>query len=156
MLNRNNLDAANTIALGEPHQCTDTDAMGLRATLTHIQQLGITPGTVAMIGHGGVSPAMVRAIEQSDWTLIHHARARQGWTKDAPASVDLIINASGDSDTAYIEPPDHAIWLDLHYTNARAPLTDALHLNGRHFFDAQAKAQRHFWLDASTTNTEHT
>lgn len=143
------LEAANTVMLGHGNQSsryTDTDATGLLATLEHLVSQGIGPGTVAMIGHGGVSPAMTRALASTSWTLVHHARARSGWGDDGPQSVTLVINASGDTDAAYIDPPQHKVWLDLHYQHVRQPPSmDALHLNGRIFFDAQAHAQRVFW-----------
>lgn len=142
------LEAANTVMLGERWRYTDTDASGLLATLEHLESRGIGPGTVAMIGHGGVSPAMTRALASTSWTLVHHARARLGWGDDGPQAVTLVINASGDSDTAYLNPPTHKVWLDLHYQHVRQPPSaDALHLNGRIFFDAQAQAQRVFWHD---------
>lgn len=146
------LEAANTIALTSPTwRYTDTDAVGLRASLDHLEGQGIGPGTIAMIGRGGVSPAMRRALQGSAWTLAHHASAREGWGTEAPQQVTLVINACGDRDSAYHHPPHAQAWLDLHYTHVRTPPCDGLHLNGRLFFEAQARAQRAFW--ASPTHT---
>ncbi len=143
------LDAANT--LGFKHQswhAIDTDHHGLIATLDFIKSQGIPPGDVIIIGQGGVSPAVQHALEQrKEWTIVHHASARQGWTKDTPTQATLIINAAGDMDSPYESPPICTVWLDLHYKQVRTPPPCELHLNGEIFFDAQAKAQREFWAN---------
>ena len=148
------MEAANTLTLSPaPWVYTDTDADGLRASLAHLESQGIGPGTIAMIGRGGVSPAMRRGLEGSGWQLTHHASARQGWGLDAPEEVTLVINACGDRDAAYRGAPQSLAWLDLHYTQVRTPPGDRLHLNGRRFFDAQARAQRAFWASPSPHST---
>ncbi len=122
----------------------DTDSAGMRAALQRLEERGIAPGTIAIIGRGGVSPALVRVIVESGWTLAFHAGARQGWTS-APHSVDLVVNAAGDRDVVYQGPPESVAWLDLHYVDVREPPEVRVHLNGDTFFVAQADAQRHIW-----------
>ena len=127
-------------------ELSDTDEEGMRASLESVQAAGFGPGTIAVIGTGGVAPAVVRAIEASDWRLVHHARGREGWRRDAPEEVTMVVNAVGDRANAYRSPPDAEVWLDLHYADVGpAPGRTRLHLNGDTFFDAQARAQREIW-----------
>lgn len=127
-------------------EAVDTDEAGMTATFDAIVAQGIAPSTVAIIGRGGVSPAVLRAIDDSRWTLVHHASGRQGWTDEAPEEVTLVVNAAGDSETAYGDPPACEVWFDLHYSGVRRPPENAnKHINGDIFFDAQARAQRDFW-----------
>lgn len=140
--------AVNTLRLVEAGrwQATDTDRAGMRATLSAAQARGVEPGAVAVIGRGGVSPAVLRAIDTSGWRLVHHASGRKGWTDEAPEEVVMVVNAAGDSDTVYRKPPTCAVWVDLHYTGVRRPPEGvAVHLNGDVFFDAQALDQRAWW-----------
>ncbi len=150
--NPRDLEAGNTLRRLEASETpstwdvTDTDARGMRASLEAIEDRGVSPGDVAIIGTGGVAPALRRALEASAWTLRHHARGREGWGDEAPDSVTLVINAIGDRDNAYDDPPDCEVWLDLHYTDLRPPPDGGSHhLNGDVFFEAQAEAQRAFW-----------
>lgn len=147
--NPQDLEAANTLTLtARGWLLHDTDHLGMRASLDALEAMGIKPGSVAIFGQGGVSHALLDAIAHSDWRLIHHASAREGWSERAPEHVDLIINASGDSDAAYLNSPSSLAWIDLHYNQVRpAPQTPAarIHLNGMIFFKAQAKAQRDLW-----------
>ena len=122
----------------------DTDEAGMRACLQELEARGIAPGKIAIIGGRGVKPALLRAIQASDWTLAFQARTRQGWTS-APQEVTLIVNAAGDRDAAYLGPPKAEAWLDLHYIDVREPEDVEVHLNGDTFFIAQAEAQRLLW-----------
>lgn len=128
---------------------TDTDAEGMRAVLSELEEQGIGPATIAIFGQGGVSPALLRAIEASDWFLVHHASAREGWTDARPSFVTLVVNAGGAYGSAHEDPPRCRAWLDLHYIDVAEPPDDVVHLNGDLFFDAQAEAQRQFWHELS-------
>lgn len=152
--NPEGLSAANTLRVRNGNwQATDTDQAGMQATLTAAEDAGVEPGTVAIIGRGGVSPAVSRAIEESNWHLVHHASGREGWTDQAPDEVQMVVNAAGDADTAYTNPPACKVWVDLHYTGVRPPPDTAeAHFNGDAFFDAQAAAQRAFWYSKTNGN----
>lgn len=126
---------------------TDTDAAGMSAVLDHLEAMEIGPATIAIFGQGGVSPALIRAIDQSDWFLVHHASAREGWTEERPAFVTVVVNAGGPNGSAHEDPPRCRAWVDLHYVDVAEPPDGVLHLNGDLFFDAQAEAQREFWND---------
>ena len=145
------LEAANTLAYDQSTRTwlyCDTDHHGLIATLEHLtQEAGIEPGSIILIGQGGVSPAITSAIEASTgWSLVHHASAREGWTEETPSHATLVINAAGNLDTPYHNPPSCTVWIDLHYRDVRVPPSSCtLHLNGDIFFAAQARAQRTFW-----------
>ncbi len=144
--NPERLGAANTLRWdGDSWTCTDTDEVGMRATLAALEARGMSPGDVAVIGKGGVSPAVVRAIRASAWRLAHHASAREGWGEDAPAKVTLVVNAAGDADNVYVGSPEREAWVDLHYTGVRRAPGWPTHLIGDTFFEAQAHAQRAFW-----------
>ncbi len=147
VVNPEDLSAANTLRrVYGTWEATDTDEFGMRATLEAAKEQGVAPGSVAIIGRGGVSPAVLRAIDESDWELVHHASGRKGWTAEAPEEVQMVVNAAGDSDTAYTDAPDCEVWVDLHYSGVRpAPAGAKLHLIGDTFFDAQARAQRAYW-----------
>ncbi len=159
--NPEGLSAANTLRFVDGRwEATDTDQAGMAATLRAAEEQGIAPGTVAIIGRGGVSPAVLRAVDESAWELVHHASGRAGWTDEAPGEVTMVINAAGDSDTAYEHPPACKVWVDLHYAGVRQPPEGVLHMNGDIFFDAQAHAQRQFWYagteEITTEDTEST
>ena len=146
-----NLSAVNTLRYDADRdlwEATDTDEAGMMAILEHIEKCGAEPGDIAIIGRGGVSPAVLRAIDDSDWTLAHHASGRAGWSDEAPDSVAAVINAAGNADSAYENPPRSIVWIDLHYSGVR-PCPDWIehHFNGDQFFDAQARAQREFWCN---------
>lgn len=144
------LEAANTLALrGARYVASDTDEAGMLASLMALERAGVGPGTIAVIGQGGVSPAVLRAIESSCWTLVHLASARAGFGEDAPAQVTLIVNAGGARLSDFGQLPAAQAWLDLHYSGVNAAPVRALHLHGRVFFEAQAAAQRERWLDGS-------
>jgi shikimate kinase len=144
--NPERLDAANTLRRdADGWVCTDTDEVGMRATLAALEARGVTPGDVAVIGRGGVSPAVTRAIRASQWRLVHHASAREGWGQDAPGEVTLVVNAAGDADNVYVGAPEKTAWVDLHYTGVRRAPGRPIHLIGDTFFEAQAHAQRAFW-----------
>lgn len=150
------LDALNTLRRTDTGWVgTDTDAAGMRATLEEIRTRGWDGGDVAIIGRGGVSGAVRRAIEAVEgFRCVHHASARAGWGEDAPHTVDVVINASGDFDNAYRDPPYSPVWVDLHYKGARAaPDHVEVHLNGETFFEAQAQAQRDFWRHPEHTSS---
>jgi shikimate kinase len=149
----NELEAANTLTRMTPDgadrlwRANDTDAQGMRHCLKCLEEdYDIGPGDVAVIGTGGVAPAIRRAIEASNWNLVAHVAGRDGWP-DVPADpVDLIVNAAGDHDLPYRDPPPSTAWLDLHYRNVREPPeATEVHLNGDIFFDGQAAAQRRIW-----------
>ncbi len=149
--NPDQLDAANTLCRTERGwRCLDTDARGMQAALDAIEASGVTPGTIALFGRGGVSDATTRAIVASRWRLVHHASAREGWTGDTPAHVTLVVNASGDTDAAYQSPPQCDAWLDLHYHQVR-PAPAPAHHQGDAFFEAQARAQRDAWATLDPT-----
>lgn len=149
------IDAANTLRRkGDGWVATDTDEAGMRATLTAAERAGYAPGTIAVIGRGGVSAAVARAIQTSDWELVHHASSRQGWGDEAPDHVTMVVNAAGNWDTVRTGPPRCDVWVDLTYTDVDpAPDGVALHLNGDVFFHAQARAQREFWRGAGADET---
>lgn len=148
--NPRELEAVNTLRrTSTGWTSTDTDAVGMRATLDAIEQMGISPGTVALIGRGGVTPAVERAIASSDWNLVHQVSARRGWGPERPQRVDLIVNAGGARSVAHREAPDCEVWLDLHYHHVDPPPKQTrVHLNGDTFFIAQAAAQRRFWNES--------
>ncbi|RDV38491.1 hypothetical protein DV096_06640 [Bradymonadaceae bacterium TMQ3] len=127
---------------------TDTDHIGMRASLQALIDAGVTPGPTLIFGQGGVSPALLRALEDSDFQLVAHISARAGW-KSAPADLPhlaLIINAAASfAHKAPGPPPPTTAWLDLHYANVQPPPYATMHLGGDAFFDAQALAQRLFW-----------
>lgn len=128
----------------------DTDSVGMERALGVLEERGVGPGAVAVIGRGGVSPALRRALDASDWTLVLHASGREGWPPrdELPADLSLAVNATGNSETAYENPPESTAWLDLHYRDVRsAPPGIEVHLNGDVFFDAQAERQRELWRD---------
>lgn len=141
------LSALNTLRTADDGwEATDTDQAGMSAALDEVERRGFAPGPIAIIGRGGVSPAVLRAIDESPWRLAHHASGRRGWTADAPDRVTMVVNAAGDTDNAYDGAPACQVWFDLHYSGVRRPPESAaLHLNGDIFFDAQARAQRDFW-----------
>ncbi len=141
------MSAVNTLRRCDGHwEAIDTDEAGMVAALEEIAQRGVEPADVAIIGRGGVSPAVLRAIDCSDWNLVHHASGRRGWSDEAPDEVTLVVNAAGNSDTAYTDPPRSEVWFDLHYSGVRKPPEGAgIHINGDVFFDAQARQQRLFW-----------
>ncbi|AWV88013.1 shikimate kinase [Bradymonas sediminis] len=135
----------------------DTDEFGMLATLREIMKeepfanaSPDAPLTVSVIGRGGVSPAVLRAIDAAGWKLVEHASAREGWKLSAsePAAqrVHLVINAAGPRPGIADGAPGCDIWLDLHYNSvAQKPDCADAHWNGDVFFEAQAKAQRVFW-----------
>jgi shikimate kinase len=149
----NDLEAANTLtrttADGADRlwRADDTDAQGMQHCLERLEEVhDVGPGDIAVIGTGGVAPAIRSAIEASDWKLVAHVAGRDGWS-DVPADpVDLIVNAAGDHDLPYLDPPPSTAWLDVHYRNVREPPeATEVHLNGDVFFDGQAEAQRRIW-----------
>lgn len=135
----------------------DTDEIGMLATLQAIMKEDrVDPAradfkhTVSVIGRGGVSPAILRAVDAAGWTLIEHASAREGWklgqTDPSAKRVRLVINAAGARPGIAKNAPLCDIWLDLHYNSvAPKPASAQNHLNGDVFFEAQAQAQRVFW-----------
>lgn len=128
----------------------DTDRAGMDRAVDVLEALGVQPGRAAVIGRGGVSPAVRSAIDDSDWELALHASGREGWPSRADLSKDLalVVNAAGDSDRVYEDPPTPTAWIDLHYCDVRAaPEGVDVHLNGDAFFDAQAREQRRLWRD---------
>ena len=141
---RTELSALNTLRDEGDHWLgTDTDEAGMRGVLDALHERGIR-GDVALLGKGGVSAAVVRAIAAHPaFTLAYHAGARDGWGEDAPA-VELVVNAAGLMPEAHKGAPSARAWLDLHYTHVR-PVPSPVHLCGDLFFDAQARAQQHFW-----------
>ena len=149
----NGLEAANTLTRTDCEgddalwRAADTDADGMHECLLNLEEeYDIGPGEVALIGTGGVAPAIVRAIEASDWTLVAHARGRDGWSDVSTDRADLVVNAAGDHDPPYEDPPTSTAWLDLHYWHVRQPPEGTqVHLIGDVFFDGQAAAQRRIW-----------
>lgn len=135
----------------------DTDEIGMLATLRAIMKedrldphSAGSKRTVSIIGRGGVSPAIVRAVDAAGWTLIEHASARQGWklsqTNASAKRVRLVINAAGARPGIDKNAPICDIWLDLHYNSvAPKPASAQNQRNGDVFFEAQARAQRKFW-----------
>lgn len=164
------LEAANTLVRrtdAEPRETEngpssewrahDTDAFGMTRTLEALEARGVEPGPVAVIGRGGVSPAVRRGIDESDWTLSLHASGREGWPPetDSPDELALVVNAAGPSDTVYRDAPESTAWLDLHYRDVRAAPEDVdVHLNGDTFFDAQAERQRRLWRDGDRPSSD--
>ncbi len=126
---------------------TDTDEVGMAASLAWFEQREIGPATIAMFGGGGVRGAATRAIDGSDWFLVYRCRARDGWPQDKPPFVTLVVNAAGPSAPSRDNPPRSRAWLDLHYADVAEPPEGVVHLIGDVFFDAQAAAQRAFWRD---------
>jgi hypothetical protein len=124
---------------------TDTDEVGMEASLAWFEERELGPATVALFGAGGVSQALLRAVDRSDWFVVHHARARDGWGEDKPPFVTLVVNAGGPNSGALTEPPKSRGWLDLHYNDVELAPPGVMHLSGDVFFDAQALEQRTFW-----------
>ena len=127
---------------------TDTDEIGMAACLEAIENAGVGPGTVAIFGRGGVTPAVLRAIDQSDWFVVVHASAREGWPEATPGFVTLVVNAAGPASSVMENAPRCDAWLDLHYVGVAANPAPRLHLSGDVFFEAQAEAQREAWRNA--------
>lgn len=130
---------------------SDTDEAGMMASLRWFEEREIGPATIALFGGGGVRPALLRAIEASDWFLVFQCRARDGWPEDKPPFVTLVVNAAGPDGGARDNPPKSRGWLDLHYTQVDEVPGNSLHLTGDVFFDAQAAAQRVFWAENHQT-----
>lgn len=149
--NPRGLEAVNTLRRTDPGwTSTDTDERGMIASLEALAEFGVSPGEVAVIGRGGVSPAVRRAIDRSSWRLVHHAGARAGWGQDRPERVALVVNAAGANSAARTDPPECEAWLDLHYHDVDAPPDNVrVHLNGDVFFVAQAEAQRDVWREST-------
>src|SRR5690606_5181430 len=95
--NPHQLPAANTLRRTPTGwQATDTDFDGMTATLDALEHAGIPPGPTAIIGRGGVSPAIQRALTERGWSLTDHISARAGWPQNHPVpKYHLIINAAG-------------------------------------------------------------
>ena len=148
VVNRDALPAANILVRDEQRwQAHDTDEVGMRAALDAICQAGWQPGRAAVMGRGGVSPAVLRALEQGGWEVVCHASAREGWPAGV-GHVTLVVQASGDHERATPGAPPCDVWLDLHYQGVGQPGPCALHMNGDVFFEAQASAQRALWRAA--------
>lgn len=146
--NPHQLPAANTLRRTPTGwQATDTDFDGMTATLDALEQAGIPPGPTAIIGRGGVSPAIQRALTERGWSLTDHISARAGWPQNHPVpEYHLIINAAGPGlSSAHHNAPPTRAWIDLHYTDVASAPSGTLHLAGDLFFHAQARAQRRFW-----------
>lgn len=124
---------------------TDTDTAGMTATLEHLEARGYGPGTLAIFGRGGVSAALLRAIDQSDWFLAFHAGAREGWGEDAPRRVDVVVDASGGHGDVETGAPNARAWVDLRYRDVPDPPGEPELLGGDVFFEGQARLQRDFW-----------
>ncbi|RAL22750.1 hypothetical protein DL240_07575 [Lujinxingia litoralis] len=127
---------------------TDTDHLGLLASLDALMEQGVMPGPTLIFGQGGVSPALLRALKESPFELVAHLSARQGWNSapDDLPPLTLIINAASSyAHQAPGTPPPCLAWLDLHYQNVEPPLSGRIHQGGDAFFEAQARAQRTFW-----------
>lgn len=120
----------------------DTDWVGMSAALNELKTHDISYGTIALYGRGDVSRAVLAAIALTDWEVVYHTGARDGWI-DAPSAVTLVINMSGRD--AIEDACRCEAWIDLHYSNT-TPHPTALYFSGDTFFEAQAKAQRTFWL----------
>ncbi len=159
--NPDDLQALNTLSRPqEPNDPTgelflghDTDHIGLIAVLDYLEAHDIGPGRALILGRGGVSPALLRALHHHGWELAAHLSGRQGFLpqhRDIDA-LDLIINAAGPTHIAAQNVPPHRAWLDLHYNDVQPPPhAAALHLQGDLFFDAQAFAQRALWSPAAS------
>lgn len=141
------LDAINTLKRGPRWLGTDTDEVGMTQTLAQIESLGIGPGRAILIGRGGVSPAISRALKKRRWDLVAHLSARQGFQQEHRSLQDiaLIVNAGGPTGGRSPLAPPCTVWLDLHYSNILPAPSGTIFLQGDLFFDAQARAQRHFW-----------
>lgn len=151
--NPHQLPAANTLRrTPDGWQATDTDFDGMTATLDALQHAGIPPGPTAIVGRGGVSPAIQRALTERGWPLTHHISARAGWPPNHPhPKYHLIINAAGPGlSSAHHNAPPTLAWLDLHYTDVAPAPSGTLHRAGDIFFHAQARAQRTFWHQSNT------
>jgi len=144
--NPRKLTAGNTLIGGmNGWILADTDEEGMLAALDELFIEGILPGTAAVFGAGGVSGAVVRALEKRAWkTSI--VSAREGWGAFADKKVTLIVNAAGPGMRAYDHPPSAEVWLDLHYRGIAPTLEGVrIHRNGMHFYRSQAIAQRKLW-----------
>ncbi len=129
----------------------DTDYIGMLSALEELKGRGIDKGTIALFGRGDVSRAVLAAIKESDWQVVYHTGARDGWVEELtssenntelPASVNLIVNMSGSA--AFDGACKCDAWIDLHYNNTQIHPA-AIYFTGDTFFEAQAKAQRKFW-----------
>ena len=134
---------ANTLSFdGQKWHGLDTDWVGMMSAFEELKEHGITKGTIALYGRGDVSRAVLAAIKATAWEVVYHTGARDGWV-DAPASVTLVINMSGRE--AFEDACRCEAWIDLHYNNTVSH-PSALYFSGDTFFEAQANAQREFWL----------
>lgn len=130
---------------------TDTDHAGMRACLSALRESGIEPGSTLVFGKGGVSNAVVKALEEMGWTPIVHLSARDGFGEYATRTFRLVVNASGKS--LVESAPASESWLDLHYRNV-GNTRAGVHLTGALFYEAQAMAQRAEWGLPVEENTD--
>lgn len=151
--NSEDLPALNTLVRTEeqrrPWRGTDTDTEGMERTLEKLETRSVAPGRALVIGRGGASHAVVRAIKRRDWQLVDHLSARAGWQPEHAgyAPLELIVNAGGPDCRRNEHTPETAAWVDLHYVDVAPAPPGAVHLQGDLFFVAQARAQRRFWME---------
>lgn len=144
--NASNLPAGNTLRFTDGYFALhDTDEEGVAHALGILKMRGITPGPVAVFGSGDVSFAVTRACERSGWSPITRVSARSGWPEFQAESFQLIINASGASDSAQHGAPSARAWIDLHYSGITRVPDVEVWLNGTPVYEAQALAQRRIW-----------
>ena len=140
------LPAGNTLAYVKgSFLLYDTDQEGMEAALREIEADGVTRGSVAVFGAGGVSHAVARALDARGWGPVHRLSARDGWGSHADSEYMLVVDASGGRAMSDHAPRARA-WLDLRYRDvARAPEHCDRIYSGMTFFKEQARAQRRLW-----------
>ena len=106
----------------------------------------VAPGPTAVFGRGGVTPAILAALEIGGWSPVTLISAREGWPAHGTKRYQLVVNASGPHGAALINAPDVRAWIDLHYADIEGILPGVeKYLNGMLFYEAQAEAQRVVW-----------
>jgi len=125
---------------------SDTDVIAMETVLDELSGKGIFPGKTAVFGKGGVSSAILTALEHKGWSLAAHVGAREGWGGHEQEEFVLIIHAAGPSVDAFAHAPACQVWIDLHYRDVQKPPSSiSMHMNGMHFYELQAMAQRKTW-----------
>ncbi len=140
------LPAGNTLAyIKGSFLLYDTDEQGMDEALQEIEAAGYAPGPTVVIGTGGVSHAVIRALKTRGWGPLHHIRARDGVHEDANQEYTLIVDASGGRIPREELPRARAL-LDLRYRDiARAPDGCEHVFSGMTFYKRQALEQRTLW-----------
>ncbi len=158
--NPDDLPALNTLVRSSgadrPWMGTDTDATGMAVSLEHLEARGLEIRRVIVFGRGGASHAVLRGLRSYGCTVVAHISARAGWSEEHSqlSDIDLIVNAAGFYGRHSEYTPPCRAWLDLNYVDVAPPPPNTIHLQGDIFFDAQALAQRSFWIRRATGSSK--